>query len=254
MHLLFKAWKDYFQRNRIHFTHINFNGVAELSAAEKELVCASIQQFQRGESSEGLHLLKIAKAYDPDYHEAIQIFIKEEQKHAGVLARFMKQERIPLIGGHWTDSAFRKLRKLLTIENTITVLLTAEIVAAAYYRALHNATQSVTLQAICNQIISDEEMHINFQAYTLRNFYFKSSPVKRQAYRAYHSLLMLGTALLVWAYHSHIFKAGNYTFTAYMQFIAEEFTRARDMITGYNAIAIRQEESTTALSSSPAIF
>ncbi|HLP20986.1 MAG TPA: hypothetical protein VK174_11825, partial [Chitinophagales bacterium] len=81
MHLLFKAWKDYFQRNRIHFTHINFNGVAELSAAEKELVCASIQQFQRGESSEGLHLLKIAKAYDPDYHEAIQIFIKEEQKH-----------------------------------------------------------------------------------------------------------------------------------------------------------------------------
>lgn len=240
MHLLFKAWKDYFQRNRNHFAQINFNGVAELSASERELIASSIQQFQRAESSEGLHLLKIAKAYHADYFEAIQLFVKEEQKHAGVLARFLKQERIPLIAGHWTDSAFRKLRKLLSIENTITVLLTAEIVAAAYYRALHNATHSVTLQGICNQVVEDEEMHINFQAYTLRNFYFKNPWLKRQLYTVYHYVLMCVAAIVAWACHAHIFKHGNYTFISYTRFIKTEFTRSRNMITGVNAIKIRQ--------------
>lgn len=241
MHLLFKCWRDYFLHNKTHFTHIPFNRVAELSAAEKALITSSVQQFQRGESSEGLHLLKIARQYDPDYFEAIQLFVKEEQKHAAVLARFMKQEHIPLIGGHWTDTAFRKLRKFLTIENTITVLLTAETIAAVYYRALHNATHSVTLQAICNQIISDEEMHINFQSYTLRNFYFRNSAAKKSAYQAYHTILMYGTAMLVWLYHAHIFKGGKYTFTTYMQFIKEEFARSRGMITGRIAISIREE-------------
>jgi hypothetical protein len=203
-----------------------------------------------------LHLLKIARAYDPDYFEAIKPFIKEEQKHAAVLSRFMKQEGIPLIAGHWTDSAFRKLRKFLSIENTITVLLTAEIVAAVYYKALHDATESATLRSICDQIISDEEMHINFQSYTLRNFHFKNIWVKRQAYHFYHLILMSGTALLVWLYHAHIFKRAGISFPDYTKAIKQEFIRARQMLTGKAGIKIRESDKaiTDSMVSSQAIL
>lgn len=242
MHLLFKAWKDYFQRNRTHFSHIAFTGHKELTTWDRDFITTSIQQFQRGESSEGLHLLKVARDYDQDYHEAIKVFIKEEQKHAAILMRFMKQEGIPSIKDHWTDSAFRKLRKFLSIENTITVLLTAEIIADVYYRGLRDATDSNTLKLICEQILSDEEMHINFQSYTLRNFYFKSSGIKRWAYKGYNAILMSGTALLVWFYHGHIFKRAGISFSAYTGMLKAEYIRARRMITGLNAIKIREAE------------
>lgn len=234
----FAGWRKYFLSNRDHFEHINYK--QELNEEETAFIAPSIQQFQRGESSEGLYLIKVAReSGDPDYFESIRLFINEEKNHASSLARFMKDENIPLLKGHWVDWCFRKLRRFASFENTITVVLTAEIIAAVYYRALENATSSKTLTRICKQIIRDEEMHINFQCHTLNDLYLKNSGLKNFLYRLYRRILMTGTTLLTWFYHSSVIRKGGLSFTAYLAAIEYEFVRSKNMITGQSSIPIR---------------
>ncbi|MEJ7665450.1 MAG: hypothetical protein WKG07_40965 [Hymenobacter sp.] len=126
----------------------------------------------------------------------MRLFIKEEQTHAAVLGRFMDQQGIPRLRGHWLDAAFRGLRRVLGLEHTLRVLLTAEVVAAVYYRALFSATYSGLLQQLCRRIILDEEMHLNFQCFALRHLSAGRGGVGRWLRRApAYRALMAGAAL-----------------------------------------------------------
>ena len=90
--------------------------------------------------------------------------MKEEQRHSAYLLRFMQREGIPVSSKHWVDTVFRRLRVLGGLELALRVLVSAEIIAIPYYRALGAATQSPLLQAICATILQDEAAHLRFQA------------------------------------------------------------------------------------------
>ena len=169
---MFKKWKAYFENNQDHFNDLDPTTNNGLTDNERKVIYKSIRQFQKGENSEGKNLYNYAKAWgNQDYLETIKLFIREEQTHALVLGEFMKANNIPKIKHHWVDGIFRGLRKIGGLENSINVLLTAEVIAAIYYRALKNATRNKLLTNICDQIILDEEMHINFQSRTLAFIY-----------------------------------------------------------------------------------
>ena len=55
----------------------------------------------------------------------------------------------------------------MAAERAPRVLLTAEVVGTVYFRALYHATYSGLLQQLCLRLIRDEEMHVNFQCFTL---------------------------------------------------------------------------------------
>jgi len=212
----FKEWKEYFMQNQNQFAEINFEDHDQLSAEERAVISSSLQQFQKGESSEGRHLYSFAREFsDPEYLECIKLFIREEQQHAAVLASFMNKFQIPLIKGHWVDHVFRWLRKTGGIQNTVNILLIAEIIAKVYYRALHHATGSVLLKRICLQILSDEEEHIRFQCDMLKIFYSRQSWLTNLIIRNFQVFLMTGTTLIVWWYHRRVLKRGGYYFGKY---------------------------------------
>lgn len=203
----------------------------KLTSKEKKIISKSIQQFQRGENSEGKSLFKYAKDFnEPFYVETIKLFIREEQTHAAVLGNFMKQNNIPKIKSHWVDNVFRKLRQLASLENSVTILITAEIIAAIYYQALRDATHSKNLKMICEQILIDEEMHINFQSYTLQIFYEKKSRFRKWTSRLFHRILMKGTILVVWLHHKKVYQAGGFSFKKFYQATWQEFKRAENML------------------------
>jgi rubrerythrin len=239
MEISFESWRNYFLQNKKHFSHITKSGLQELTAHEKKLLTKPIQQFQRGESSEGFHLLLAANMYNAEYGKAVTHFIKEEQKHAAVLACYMRQERIPSIKNHWTDSVFRNLRKYFGVQHTVMVLLSAEIIATVFYRALHNASSSRTLQKICTQIMSDEEMHINFQSFALQHMRANLSKATILLLRLYQIILMTGTSVVVWLCYYEVFKAGGYSLSRYVEAVKEEFVRADKMTNGNVGIEIR---------------
>src|SRR6266404_3413702 len=207
----FESWKNYFLGNKNHFSDIDWQTEDHLSEYEKKMITSSIQQFQKGENSEGKHFFAFAKTFpDPLYLECIRLFIAEEQTHASVLGRFMEKQGIRKISKHWVDGCFRWLRKFSGLENSVIVLVTAEIIAKVYYKALMNCTSSLLLQKICVQILKDEDQHIIFQCYALSYFHSKKNFVRKFFTRSFHFVLMLVTILIVWVYHRKVLVTGNY--------------------------------------------
>ena len=89
------CWKDHFISNTTHFDDINWNQDDRLTLIEKQNISSSLQQFQKGEQSEGKHFLSFAKTFpDPLYADTIRLFIREEQTHAYVLGKFMDMKGI----------------------------------------------------------------------------------------------------------------------------------------------------------------
>ncbi|MDN5211167.1 ferritin-like domain-containing protein [Fulvivirgaceae bacterium BMA12] len=244
----FKSWYYYFLGNADHFDHINFHSIAGLGKAEKKLITSSIQQFQKGENSEGKHLLNHAKRYyEPAYVDTIKLFIREEQTHALLLGRFMEIAHIPKIKKHWLDSAFRKIRNMMGLELSITVLVTAEIVAASYYSGLKKATSSGLLKQICNRIMKDEDKHLEFQAYTLAHINKNSSEGLKQLKLLGHRLFLAGTLLLVWYYHGKVLKAGKYRFDTFTQHCFKTFERVYALKASYGRALVKQGQGKIAV-------
>src|SRR5262245_33376323 len=163
-----RDWCAFFKANAVAPDGIPWADARVLSDTERRAIASSIQEFQLGESSEGKHLRAAAHSYatragDPEYAIAIALFIGEEQRHAAYLARFLRQEGLPLRPSTWADTVFRLLRRGASLEQTIAVLLTAELIAQVYYVALRDATASPTLRAICARVLRDEEAHVRFQ-------------------------------------------------------------------------------------------
>lgn len=238
--MTFTDFKTYFEANQGHYADLAWDDPHQLTSSELRAVRASLQTFQRGESSEGHYLYSRAKQLgDPEYTAAMRLFIKEEQTHAAVLGRFLDQQGIPRLRGHWLDNVFRGLRRVLSLEHTIRVLLVAEVVAAVYYRALFSATYSGLLQQLCRRIMLDEEMHLNFQCFTLRTLAVGRGGVgawlRRQAYRG----LMAGAALAAYTTSRSAMKAGGYGLFSFLTAIAAEYARTERMQRADGLIAVR---------------
>src|SRR5919197_823313 len=111
-------WLAYFRSNAERLLELPWDGGAQLGPGELEAVAESVREFQLGESSDGRRSLAIARAY---------------------------AERT----GAWGYAVFRQLRRALNLEMLISVLLTVELIAKVYYRALRQATASPLLRRIC---------------------------------------------------------------------------------------------------------
>ena len=208
--------------------HVSCNAAVQLTDRERSTITSSIQQFQLGEGSKGQRLLERGQKYgrlanDPLFAGTLEIFIQEEQQHSRYLAAFMESQSIPLARRHWVDTVFRKLRGLAGLELSLTVLVTAEIIAVPYYRALRAATGSPILKMICTRILEDEASHLKFQASMLSRVTNGRLAVFRRALSRLHGLFLLGTILVVWIEHRRVFEAAGYTFRQFKIETLNEF-------------------------------
>ena len=226
--LISRAWRDYFLANQPAEGDLPWDDPCTLSAAEKRAIQRSIQQFQLGENAQGRRLLDGGRAYglasgDPQFAAALSAFIKEEQRHSAHLLRFMTLQGIPPVAAHWVDSSFRWLRNLAGLEVSLRTLVTAEIIAVPYYRALRGATRSPLLRAICARILKDEAVHLRFQASMLSRIGARRSRVANRAIFLGHRALLLGTVLVVWREHGAMFVRAGYSSTRLLRESLREF-------------------------------
>ncbi|MET9254428.1 hypothetical protein [Streptomyces sp. NPDC003717] len=118
-------------------------------------VWAGIQRFQIGEDGDGANLIaKADRAGDPAYASAVRLFVAEEQNHARLLAALLAAGGRSVIAGHWTDTAFIRLRRLLGLRLELLVLMIAEVVALHYYRALRDGTHDALTSEVAARIPS----------------------------------------------------------------------------------------------------
>jgi len=227
-------WRHWFEHNARTLLDIPWHLGAELTPDESAAIAQSLKEFQAGESSEGKHLFHYAKQYadragDEDYVSAVRLFILEEQRHARDLGRFLTINGIPLVRTTFADRVFRRLRHLAGgLEISIAVLITAEIIAKVYYAVLREATQSVILRQLCDQILSDELRHVEFQSDQLRKLRSTRGWIGRTATMGLQRFLYSGTVLVVWFFHRRAIRHGGMSFTGWWRSCWNEFKGAFD--------------------------
>jgi hypothetical protein len=229
-------WREYFHYNDKHLRSIPWNTSAPATSAEVAIVAPSVQEFQLGESSEGRRFIDRATAYarktgDWDYVEALKLFIAEEQRHGRELATFLLLHGVPLLKHTAVDGVFRGMRQLAGLEVMVTVLVTAEVVAQVYYQALCDATSSEALRVLCEQILADEEKHVQFQCERLAILRQRRNSLLLQLCVAAQSCLLAATCCVLWRKHGPTLRAGGFGFTRFVReaFAANELaTRIAD--------------------------
>ena len=221
-------WLSYFAQNALDAENICWDSHETLTAEEYHCIKDSIAAFQLGEYSEGAGLVKFAEHYAQSHAsrplvDITRLFIKEEQKHAFLLKRFMEQQHIPVIKKNWTDTVFRRLRKNVGYELSITVLITAEIIALVYYKALRACTHSIVLSAICDKILRDESAHVKYESGLLNYLHGRKPTGRRFSARFRHQFLYGGTVLVVYYDHRRVLRRGGYNLAAFWRDCWAEF-------------------------------
>ena len=223
-----RKWFTHFSLRSMTALHVSSNTAIQLTEKERRHNHAVHPTVSLGEGSRGQRLLergqKIwARVNDPLFAGTLEIFIKEEQQHSRYLAAFMESQSIPLLQKHWVDGVFRKLRGLAGLELSLTVLVTAEIIAVPYYRALRGATGSPILKMICTRILEDEANHLKFQASMLARVTSARPTAFQRTLSELHRLFLLGTILVVWIEHRAAFEAAGYSFRRFKNETLVEF-------------------------------
>ncbi|EEF60332.1 ferritin-like domain-containing protein [Pedosphaera parvula] len=205
-----KNWLRYFDYNRVHRREVPWNKGVNVATRLRGPLIHSLQRFQVGESGEGRHLRKqAATTNDSVYMESIDLFIKEEQEHARLMAEVLKLLDAPLIGHHWSDTCFILLRRLFGLNQELLVLLMPEMIAKRYFRAVRDGVDDPVVRAVCAQIVHDEEGHVAFHMEFLQGAFVDLSIPSRLALRTVWRILFRASCMVVlWDHRKILREAG----------------------------------------------
>src|SRR5436190_23547737 len=101
-------WLAYFRANLADEPAVPWERGAEVAADELAPIARSLQGWQLGETSDGRHLLAAMRRYaervgDPAYVEAVEWFIREEQRHGESLGRWLDLAGVGRRSRDWGD-------------------------------------------------------------------------------------------------------------------------------------------------------
>lgn len=231
-----KQWIAHFESNAIQ-QRVNWNLMPGISPEELSGILLSLQAWQLGETSDGMHLVQASAKYanriqDKDYVQAVKLFIKEEQKHGNNLGKYLDLVRKPRVKQDWGDTIFRKIRYFNTsMEIWTLAVITVESAAQVFYQALKDATGCKLLKQICTDILIDEAYHIDFQSERMDIIYHDKDPRLQYLSRLVYPVFFFSTALVIWFAHKRTFKAGGIRFARYFRKMKYKYLKTLHRIT-----------------------
>jgi len=89
----------------------------------------------------------------------MQLFVKEEHRHAEILAICIRNLGGNLIRQNWTARLFVFGRRLIGLRLKVLVLLAAEVVGICYYHLLATRLPPTRLKSLLAQLVNDERAH-----------------------------------------------------------------------------------------------
>lgn len=137
-----------------------------------ESLAKSLAVFQLGESGGGTIVEQARRSriesVDGNYADAMQLFVKEEHRHAEILAICIRNLGGTLIRQNWTAKLFVFARRLVGLRLKVLVLLAAEVVGICYYHLLAARLPETRLRSLLAQLVNDEQAHLHFHTDFLR--------------------------------------------------------------------------------------
>ena len=223
-------WRAHFEKSA-SIQRIDWGLSPAITPDEKKRILYSLKAFQLGETGDGHNLLRAAGRYakrfhDPEYLDAVRLFIREEQKHGANLGRYIDRIGEQRASSDWGDTLFRFVRGFNTSMEvwTITVLI-IESAAQGFYQALHDATKCPLLRNICRDILIDEAHHVKFQNERLWIIFQRKRFYARALAVTWYCLLFFGTIHAIWFSHRRALRAGGVHRDDFMQQMYHKFFR-----------------------------
>lgn len=162
-------------------------------------VARSLAIFQLGESGGGTIVSEVRhsriESAGEYYADAMELFVKEEHRHAEILAICVRNLGGKLIHRNWTANLFVFARRLIGLRLKVTVLLVAEVVGLCYYHLLSTRLPPGRLRSLLAQLVDDERSHLKFHCTFLRAE--AGSLWRRLLFSAVWRALMVAAALVV---------------------------------------------------------
>jgi hypothetical protein len=214
-------WAAVFRANATSPPALPWERGADVTPGDLAAIGRSLQAWQLGETSDGRHLRAAAARFaerigDPDYPLAVDLFIREEQRHGEMLGRFLDLAGVGRIKRDWGDVLFRAARYCLRdAEMWTTPVVMVETLALVYYNAIRRATRSPLLRAICARILADEVPHLRFQCERLAILFRRRNPLALRLTMLAQRLGFLLVLALVWLGHRRALRAGGYPWRHY---------------------------------------
>jgi hypothetical protein len=217
-----QIWLNHFEHHAEHPRHVPADVSDHLTARERGVIARSIATFQLGEQSEGVNLLQAAQSFGgthrlPQLVRIVELFIREQQRHALLLREFMEDHRIAVKTTDWTARAFRRIRRLAGFELYLYVLLCVELIGKVYYRALEAATGCQRLKVICRILICEELAHVGFESQLLLSLQAARPAPIRVVMRLAHRMFVAGSALVVWATHRAVLREAGHDVRSFLR-------------------------------------
>lgn len=221
------SWLAYFQTNKTARVDIHFPGEIAVPQAVRTPLLKSLQRFQIGETGEGKHLKKYASTInDTAYEECIDLFVKEEQFHARVLAQMIQTMDGNLLTWHWSEFAFVVLRRMLGLKTEIFILLIAEIIGKCFYKVCSDNLEDRLLSAAFSLIVLDEIGHLEFHCSFMSKQMLQFPLWVRRAVNFCWSALFFAACTVFIADHRATLKALNVSPQDFLQDCTKTFQRA----------------------------
>jgi hypothetical protein len=206
--MIWIGWRRYFE----HHQRRPLPAVVEsprLTPARRHALSWSLARFQLGETGEG----RIARAIwrvrlssiDDDYRVALGLFIKEEGRHARVLAQVVRALGGDLLARSWSERVFRLARRALGTRTKLLALLAAEVIGIGFYNLFAAALPAGPMRAALEEIAGDERAHLRFHA----DFFAAEAPSGWRAliFRAAWAGVGAAAVLLALADHRRTLRA-----------------------------------------------
>lgn len=200
-----------------------------MTLRQREIISRSLPAWQLGETSEGNHLRAAARQYaeaqgDPAFLSAVELFIREEQRHGASLGEWLDLVGIPRKSHDMGDSLFRLCRYAIpNYAVWASVVVMVEAMAEIYYSSLKRFTDCPRLEAECARILSDEVKHIQFQCEHL-------AATRRHLPRWARGILQIGEAAFygvvctaVWIAHGELLRAADVPLSHFIRLAAKRF-------------------------------
>lgn len=215
-------WVSHFGEN-LKIERVDWDTEISITQKEKQTVLKSLQAWQLGETSDGSNLLKAARRYADQTHDmiyplAVELFIKEEQKHGNNLGKYLDLIGEKRVTKDWGDSMFRSVRyHNNSMELWTLAVITVESTAQLFYQSLKDATGCPLLKQICTDILIDEAAHIEFQQQRMKTIYDAKKPWTRFINYYLYKFFYFSTITVVWFAHKDVFKAGGNGYWNYLR-------------------------------------
>jgi hypothetical protein len=228
MYTELSVWLDHFEYHAAHRSELPPELRDDLTGYERRLIAASLARFHRAERLEPAALLHAAEGHETEHRVAplariIQLLIAEEQQHARLLGAFMEQHGLAPKPRGWLDRALRRMRSLAGFESQLSVLITRELIAKVYLRALEAATGSRQLQALCRMLVADELAHIGFESELLRELKTRRGALARNGAELLRRAYFTASAVSAWFSHRAVLRAPGYRFVTFLRACSAQY-------------------------------